>query len=68
MMLEEIDYSEEAKHDLFESTKESSADWSVCIVSGTKPSYEDARRRATKMGKSLTKRQYEKACGDLGFK
>lgn len=67
MMLEEIDYSEEAKHDLFESTKESSANWANCVVSGTRPSYEDARRRAAKMGRSLTKRQYEKACRELGF-
>lgn len=67
-MLEDVDYSEEAKFDMFESVAGSSAEWARCIVAGTRPSYEDAKRRASKAGKSLTIKQYEKACKELGLK
>ena len=60
----EFDYLEETRT---LKAQESSSDWARCIISQTKPTYEDAKKRASKKGKELTKSQYNKACKELGF-
>jgi hypothetical protein len=64
MMQEEFNYLEETRS----IKSDSSSEWVKCIVSQARPSYEDVRKLATKKGKEITKRQYEKACRDLGLK
>jgi hypothetical protein len=66
-MIEEIDYSEEAKYDLFESVKKEKLSWASCIISKTAPSYEDINKKLEKIDLFITKKQYEKICKELGF-
>jgi len=66
-MIEEIDYSEEAKFDLFESVKKEKTSWASCIISKMPPSYEDVKIKLEKMDMSITKKEYEKICKELGF-
>lgn len=47
-MIEETDYSEEAKYDLFESIKKEKNDWAKCIIARTPPSYEDVNHPPAK--------------------
>lgn len=66
-MREETDYSEEAKYDLFESVRREKADWIRCLISGTPPSYEDIKREMEKKDMSLSRKDYDRACKELGF-
>lgn len=66
-MREETDYSEEAKYDLFESVQKEKADWIKCIIARTPPSHEDVKREMEKKDFSLSKKDYEKVCKELGF-
>lgn len=63
-MSQEFNYLEETRS----IKSDSSQEWTRCLVSTTRPSYKDVKKRAAKKGKSLTKDQYEKACQDLGLK
>lgn len=66
-MKEETDYSEEAKYDLFESVRREKIDWIRCIIARTPASYEDVKREMVKKDLSLSKKDYEKVCRELGF-
>lgn len=66
-MIEETDYSEEAKYDLFESVNKERADWIKCIIARTPPSYEDVKKEMEKKDMSLSRKEYEKVCKELGF-
>jgi hypothetical protein len=66
-MIEEIDYSEEAKFDLFESVKKEKISWASCIISQTAPSYEDIKIKLEKLDLFITKKEYEKICKKLSF-
>ena len=66
-MFEEIDYSEEAKFDLFESVNREKLDWASCIISKTAPSFEQIKKELEKKDLSITKKQYEKICKQLGL-
>jgi len=66
-MLEEIDYSEEAKFDLFESVKKQDKNWASCIISKTAPSYEDIKKKLEKNNIFINKKEYEKICKELGL-
>jgi hypothetical protein len=66
-MIEEVDYSEEPNREFFESFGGESVEWARCLVSSTPPNYEDVKERAEKIGRSLTRKQYEKAIKALGF-
>jgi hypothetical protein len=66
-MIEETDYSEEAKYDLFESIKKEKNDWAKCIIAGTPPSYEDVKKEMEKKEMSLSRKDYDKICRGLGF-
>lgn len=68
-MLEDIDYSEEAKYDLFESSKNlEKLDWAKCILCQMAPSIEDLNKKLEEKKIKLTKKQYEKICKELGIK
>ena len=67
-MLEEIDYSEESKYDLFESVADGkSSDWISCHISKMAPSFEDIKKELEKKDIKINKKQYEKACKKLGL-
>ena len=66
-MIEETDYSEEAKYDLFESVYSEKTDWIKCIMARTPPSYEDVKKEMEKKKMSLSQRDYDKICTELGF-
>ena len=66
-MLEEIDYSEEAKFNLFESVKKQKKDWAAFIISQTAPSYEDVNKKLEKMDVFLSKKEYQEICKELGL-
>ncbi|NDD52903.1 hypothetical protein EBZ39_03315 [bacterium] len=66
-MREETDYSEEAKYDLFESVSKERIDWVKCIIARTVPSYEDVKREMEKKDMSVSRKEYEKICRELGF-
>lgn len=65
--IEEIDYSEEAKFDLFESVRKEKLDWVSCIICQTPPSYEDINKKLNKIDMSITEKDYKKICKNLGF-
>ena len=68
-MLEEIDYSEESKCDLFESSKMTEKlDWAKCILCQMAPSIEDLNKKLKDKNIKINKNQYAKMCKDLGFK
>jgi len=64
-MSQDFDYLEETRRIRSDN---SSMEWTRCVVSTTRPSYEDVKKKAEKEGKRLDRKQYEKACRDLGFK
>ena len=66
-MIEETDYSEEAKYDLFESVYREKTDWIKCIMARTPPSYGDVKKEMEKNKMSLSQRDYDKICAELGF-
>jgi len=66
-MIEETDYSEEAKYDLFESVRKERVEWAKCIVSRTPPSYDDVKKEMEKNELYLSKKEYDKICKELGF-
>jgi len=66
-MIEETDYSEEAKYDLFESVKKEKEDWIRCLIAGNPPSYEDVKKEMEKKEMSLSRKDYDKICRELGF-
>jgi hypothetical protein len=66
-MIEETDYSEEAKYDLFESVKRESLDMAKCVIARTPPSYDDVKREMEKKDLSLGRGDYEKILKELGF-
>lgn len=71
-MFEEIDYSEEAKHDLFESVQNEKSkeklDWATCILIQTAPDYDKILEKLKEKGFFITKKQYEKLCKERGLK
>ena len=54
-MIEETDYSEEAKYDLFESVYREKTDWIKCIMARTPPSYEDVKKEMEKKKRTRIK-------------
>lgn len=66
-MREETDYSQEAKYDLFESIKKEKIEWIRSIIARTPPSYEDVKKEMDKKDLSVSRKDYEKVCGELGF-
>lgn len=66
-MLEEIDYSEEAKYDLFESVKRDRLDLAKCILSRMPPSYEDLKKELEKKDVSISEKEYKKICKEFNF-
>lgn len=66
-MTEETDYSEEAKYDLFESVRRERHDWVRCMIAKTPPSYEDLKKELDKKEISVSRKEYEKICKELGF-
>lgn len=64
-MLEEIDYSEEAKYDLFESVRSERLNWARCLLSRMPPSYDDLKKELSKKDLSLSKKDYDKICKEL---
>lgn len=67
-MLEEIDYSEESKYDLFESVSDGKAsDWISCCIAIMAPSFEDIEKELNKKNIKINKRQYKKVCKKLGL-
>jgi len=71
-MLEEIDYSEEAKYDLFESVskekEKEKLDWIACLICQIAPPYEKISEKLKKKNIQITKKQYEKVCKEMGYK
>jgi hypothetical protein len=67
MGYEEVDYSEEAKYDLFESVRRERLDWARCLISRTPPSYEQILEGLHKHDLSLTRKDYEKLCKEMGM-
>ena len=68
--MEETDYSEECKFDIFESIEKNKENykWIVSTISQTAPDYEVVAEKIKKKGIVLTKKQFNKACKDLGLK
>jgi hypothetical protein len=66
-MLEEIDYSEEPKFDLFESVQKQKINLATCVVSQTAPSYEKVNKILEKNEITISKKEYEKICKELGL-
>lgn len=66
-MREEVDYSQEAKYDLFESVAKERLANAACVISRTRPSYEDVKEELSKKDMSISKKDYEKICDQLGL-
>lgn len=66
--MEEVDYSEEAKYDLFESVTKDRLDWAKCIIARTPPNYEDVKQEMENKELSLSRKDYEKVCKEMGLK
>ena len=64
-MFEEIDYSEEAKYDLFESVVREKTNWAECLISRMAPSFEQVTNKLEEKNIKITKKQYEKICKKL---
>lgn len=67
-MIEEIDYSEEAKYDLFESVKKEKSHWASCFISQMAPSFEQVKKELEKKDLSISKKDYDTICKELGLK
>ena len=66
--MEEIDYSEESKHDLFESVQKERLDIASCIIAGLAPDYETVKKALEKHDLSIGKKDYEKICVKMCLK
>jgi hypothetical protein len=66
--MEEIDYSEESKHDLFESVRRERLDMAACVVSGLAPDYDQVKKELEKHDLSVSQKDYEKICAKMGLK
>jgi hypothetical protein len=66
--MEEVDYSEESKHDLFESVQRERLDVASCIISGLAPDYETVKKVLEKHDLSIGKKDYEKICAKMCLK
>jgi hypothetical protein len=66
--MEEIDYSEESKHNLFESVQRERLDIASCIIAGLAPDYETVKKALEKHDLSISKKDYEKICAKMGLK
>lgn len=64
-MLEEIDYSEEAKFDLFESVQKEKLNWASCVISKLAPSYDQVKKYLNKHKKEISQKEYKKICEEL---
>lgn len=69
-MIEEVDYSEEAKYDLFESVsrEKEKLDWIACMLCQTAASYETISEKLKEKQIKITKKQYEKVCKEMCLK
>lgn len=68
-MIEDIDYSEEAKYDFLESIKiKENLDWAKCIISQMAASLADVNKQLKEKNIAITKKQYNKICKELGIK
>lgn len=67
-MLEEIDYSEESKYDLFESIQKEKKEALNCILSKHAASFHFIRNELDEKGIVITRKDYEKACKELNMK
>jgi hypothetical protein len=68
-MIEDIDYSEEAKYDFLESIKiKENLDWAKCIISQMTASFDDINKKLKEKKITITKKQYDKICKELGIK
>jgi predicted transcriptional regulator len=66
-MFEEVDYSEEAKYDLFESVSKEKSNWANCVISKLAPSYDQVKKHLEKNKIEISKKEYEKICKELGL-
>ena len=66
--MEEVDYSEESKYDLFESVQKERLDMASCIISGLAPDYETVKKALEKNDLSIGKKDYEKICAKMYLK
>jgi hypothetical protein len=69
-MLEEIDYSEEAKHIFFESFKDqkNKKENLKCMLSNFAASFEFIKKQMEEKNIKITKKDYDSACKDLNLK
>lgn len=67
-MLEEIDYSEEAKYDLFESIQREKKESLNCFLINHAPPFNFVKNQLNKKGINITQKDYEKACKELNIK
>ena len=66
MGYEEVDYSEEAKHDLFESVRRERLDWARCLISRMPPSYDQVKEEMERLDLSIS-REDKRVCRDMGL-
>ena len=67
MGYEEVDYSEEAKHDLFESVRRERLDWARCLISRMPPSYDQVKEAMERLDLSISREDYKRVCRDMGL-
>ncbi len=67
MSYEDVDYSEEAKYDLFESVEKERMEWAKCVVSRTPPSYEQVKEQLEKLDLSISRKDYKRICKEMGL-
>ena len=67
MGYEEVDYSEEAKHDLFESVGRERLDWARCLISRMPPSYDQVKEAMEGLDLSISREDYKRVCRDMGL-
>jgi hypothetical protein len=66
--MEEVDYSEESKHDLFESVQRERLDMASCIIAVLAPDYETVKKALERHDLSIGKKDYEKICVKMCLK
>ena len=62
-----MDYSEEAKHDLFESVRRERLDWARCLISRMPPSYDQVKEEMERLDLSISREDYKRVCRDMGL-
>ena len=67
MGYEEVDYSEEAKHDLFESVRRERLDWVRCLISRMPPPYDQVKEAMERLDLSISREDYKRVCRDMGL-